>query len=468
MIYPAQTSLIPIQIALTRFLEEGGNISGNYPYWYLGTTPYRYLTGPILPPLLAALDKLIPNLSLFELSFIIIAIFFLIGGLGLFLLVEELGGERRAAVLATVFYLFGPFIPFFFPFTDGLFLISFSLLPFILLLYSRFLKKNDRGVTVPLAGLIVFLLLLNTSIIPTLLIGMAVVFLALTGWEEAEEKLKRSAFLLIGCLLVVTLWYTPSFWLTRLGIPSLAGRDLVQVIFDLGKLLPTALAITAAFVSVKFFKERHLLRDFVFYWLFIFGFLTLMRFISDPDFWLDWSRYNLELQFGLAAGLGLWLTRIKAKNVAAFIGSALIILIWGFLFNHYTIGTLQSDIHQTVEYQISQKLNEATDPGERVLLSGTTAFWLNAFFDVPQVRGGVDQASVEQRWREAIWEIREGEEIEKSLTWLRDLGISYLVVHTQDSREYYHDFTHPEKFEDVVGLEKIYEERGDRIYRVLD
>ena len=51
MIYPAQTSMIPAQIALVRFLEATGwqSANRNYPYWYLGTTPFRYLTGPILP-----------------------------------------------------------------------------------------------------------------------------------------------------------------------------------------------------------------------------------------------------------------------------------------------------------------------------------------------------------------------------------------------------------------------------------
>ena len=49
--FPTQTSLIPIGVALARFLGERGltAFSSNYPYWYLGTTPFRFLTGPVVP-----------------------------------------------------------------------------------------------------------------------------------------------------------------------------------------------------------------------------------------------------------------------------------------------------------------------------------------------------------------------------------------------------------------------------------
>ena len=55
--YPPQTSLIPAAVALTRYIAEHG-FSGNYPYWYLGTTPVRYLTGPVVPNILIVLKNL--------------------------------------------------------------------------------------------------------------------------------------------------------------------------------------------------------------------------------------------------------------------------------------------------------------------------------------------------------------------------------------------------------------------------
>jgi len=41
---------------------------------------------------------------------------------------------------------------------------------------------------------------------------------------------------------------------------------------------------------------------------------------------------------------------------------------------------------------------------------------------------------------------------------LRELGVDWLVVHNQESKEYYHDFVFPDKFEAIEGLERIDDE----------
>ena len=50
---------------------------------------------------------------------------------------------------------------------------------------------------------------------------------------------------------------------------------------------------------------------------------------------------------------------------------------------------------------------------------------------------------------------------------LDELGVTLLVVHTSQSAEPYHDFKHPEKFTQIKQLEKVYEDKGDIIYRLL-
>lgn len=464
--YPAQTSLIPTQVALARFLEQGGfsAIFSNYPYWYLGTTPFRYLTGPIVPTFLALLHRLLPNLSLFELIFGLVGVSWIIGAVGVYLLLKELGREKITALLATLFYLFGPIAPFLFRFGDGLYLMSLSFLPFVLLIYSKTLRNWTQKSVVVLIISICFLILLDSLILTSLVLGMAAIFLAQVGWKETGIQLKRSLLLVTCALLLATLWYTPGYWLTLLGAPSFGGKGLAQVIVWLGKLLPLGLAFGLAIFSARLFKKRDLLRDFCFYWLFIFGFLTLLRFLSDPDFWLDWSAYGIELQLGIAISLGLIATQRFKKLAFGFVLLAFEFLLFAFVFNKYVLGTLQTDIKNTVEYRISKQLEEIANPGEKVFLSGTTAFWLNAFVDIPQVRGGVDQTSVDPSWREAVWKIREGTDEAEEV--LKELKVSYLVVHGPDSEEYYHDFVNPERFKESAGLEKIYEEKGDVIYVV--
>lgn len=87
-------------------------------------------------------------------------------------------------MLAAVFYFFGPIVPFLFRFSDGLYLIAFSFLPFILLLYSRFLqhkghrKEQNHRIDILLCLLTAFIVPLDSLIIPTLILGMAAISLA--------------------------------------------------------------------------------------------------------------------------------------------------------------------------------------------------------------------------------------------------------------------------------------------------
>ena len=470
--YPAQTSFIPVQVALARFLESQGwrAVFVNYPYWYLGTTPFRYLTGPILPTLLVSLHRFLPGLTLFEILLGLICITFPFGATGVYLLVKEMKGGRFSALLAAIFYFFGPVIPLLFRFSDGIYLIALSFLPYILIFYLRFLKQWQRKTAIYLTLSITGLVLLDTTIIPSLIFAMTAVFLAKTGWKNVEEKLKRSLWLIVYSVLLATIWYTPGYWLTLLTAPSLAGKTLLSVAISLPRLLAIALAFFLAIFSTRFFKKKNLFRDFCFFWLFIFGFLTLARFMADPDFWLDWSAYGIELQMGIGMGLSLILSRIKEKTRRTFMSMVLISLLivsWLFLVKNNVIDTFQKEISQSIEYRIGKKLAEIIKPGEKVFLSGTTVFWLNTFFDIPQVRGGEDKAAVHPIWDKAAWEIREGTKVELSEEWLRELGVKYLVVHDQTSKEFYHDFAYPEKFEQG-NFQKLYQDNGDRIYQLRD
>lgn len=96
--------------------------------------------------------------------------------------------------------------------------------------------------------------------------------------------------------------------------------------------------------------------------------------------------------------------------------------------------------------------------------TGSTAFWLDAFADVPQVRGGADQGATNPWWAHATYQIVSGEDAEISLMWLRALNVSYTVVNYPDSRDFYKDYKFPGKFEE--RLKEVYNQAGDVIYEV--
>ena len=181
--FPAQTSFIPVSIALARYLEQGGSIGDNYPYWYLGTTPYRYLTGPVIPWLLTTLHKIFPLLSLFDLMFFLIAAFFLLGGVGWYCLVKSFQQKEKqlppkTAWLAAFFYLAGWLVPCLFPFSDGQHLIALSLLPYFLLTYRYFLRQPGFFTAGAAVGLGALILLVDSTATASIIVGLTAVFLS--------------------------------------------------------------------------------------------------------------------------------------------------------------------------------------------------------------------------------------------------------------------------------------------------
>lgn len=180
--------------------------------------------------------------------------------------------------------------------------------------------------------------------------------------------------------------------------------------------------------------------------------------------------------------IGISLALFKIHEIILVIG-AYFVVGWGLAFQNRDFWLPRRSIENTVEYKISRWFEtrirgstpEGADKalgveplqGSRVFLSGTTAFWLNSLVDVKQVRGGRDEAVKHASWREAVWEIRQGKSGEDTERVLRALAIDYIVVHTQTSAEFYHDFKDPGKFEKIDSLVKIYEEDGDIILKLL-
>ena len=160
------------------------------------------------------------------------------------------------------------------------------------------------------------------------------------------------------------------------------------------------------------------------------------------------------------------LTKIESKRKTDTFIYVCIFLLGLILFKYQLVDSLQTEISQSVEYRIGQQLSQLVKPGELVFVSGSTTFWLNAFFDISQVRGGNDRGSVYSDWRSAAWEIREGQSPEKSLEALKRLEVDWLVVHSSASAEYYHDYSYPDKFKRISALEKVFNQAGDQIYRV--
>jgi hypothetical protein len=140
------------------------------------------------------------------------------------------------------------------------------------------------------------------------------------------------------------------------------------------------------------------------------------------------------------------------------------------MFRHYARDflLLSQDIHQTIEWKTANWLNQHWD-GERVLVPGSSAFWLTAFSDTPEL-WGFDQAVTDYTIRVAEYALYNGDPggtraAEASVLWLKALGVHAVGVSGPESVEFWKPFRNPTRFEGV--LEPLWRyDKDDVLYRV--
>jgi hypothetical protein len=139
---------------------------------------------------------------------------------------------------------------------------------------------------------------------------------------------------------------------------------------------------------------------------------------------------------------------------------------------------LQSvDIQKTIEWRKAQWLNQhwaekqrASGNGDpaRILMTGSSAFWLAAFSDIPQL-WGFDQGTTDYTIRGAEFAIYSSDSVgpntaANSVLWLKALGAQAVSVSGPASEEVYQNFSHPNVFGGV--LDPIWREGDNVIYQV--
>ena len=489
--FPPQTSLIPVTVAVARFTEEFISSEGWlatlklagawYPYWYLGV-PFRYLTGPIVPLFLFIARKILPNASLFTSSIYLLGISFAMGAFGWGAFSAKVTKSKKVGFVVAILLSFLPWRYFSsIALSETSEVIAKNFLPYALIAFFVYLKNKNKGRAFLSILAISTLFLINTSIIPILLVGMVSLILAVSfskgKFTRLTKHIKLSLITLSFALILVTLWYTPGYWLTVILNPSIGGAAGYKVflrIVDLLKVsLPLVFAIAAVYFSGKI-KSRLLV--FSLTWTLTFIFLTVFRFIGDPDFWQDWTSWVFELETGIALIAALPLAELfrklngKKTDVIYSIKIYIVIfagLVTSFLVTKYIYSVLGKPRLISKEPPEGVKsLSVLADIAEdkRVFLSGSTVFWANALYDLVQVRGGVDKAAIHPLWDHAAYQLREGKDADLALVWLQTLGVEYVLVHGPASAESYHDFRYLDKWKSVG--QEVWQGEGDIIYKI--
>jgi len=103
------------------------------------------------------------------------------------------------------------------------------------------------------------------------------------------------------------------------------------------------------------------------------------------------------------------------------------------------------------------------------MLPGSSAFWLTAFFDTPQIGGAFAESVTLPVYSMAWYQIASGDgagsrTAEIAILWLKALGVQAIAMSGPGSTEVFKDFRNTNEFEGV--LQPLWRDRGDVLYSV--
>lgn len=184
-------------------------------------------------------------------------------------------------------------------------------------------------------------------------------------------------------------------------------------------------------------------------------------------------RFHLAMEMGFILSLVFiarpllqrW-TKLRKPAALAFV----ILCLCQFIqYRLYARGLIQGiDITRTSEYKTARWFDRHMRDS-RVMVPGSTTFWLNVFTDTPQLTGCCPQGVLNQMARIADYGITtdltaENRAVENSLLWFKALGVRAVAVSGPRSTEVYKPFYHPRKFEGRLPV--LWRDGDDVIYEV--
>jgi hypothetical protein len=366
---------------------------------------------------------------------------------------HDMGSAFRPRRLQTlVFYGEGPHVA------------AMTLLPLAILLVDLAVRKRRGTFVAGAAVALAAVVLTNWLAGFALALGICAYMLATA--EKWRDLLFVAAIGAAAYGLAMP-WVPPSTIAVTQFNARTVGADYTMVY----RALPGWLAAMGCGLVVLKFATRRLSSGLQFG--VFFSFLTVLITLSEAWFHApivpQAVRYQLEMEMALAILGALWAYEIFKRAPQKVAMSAMVLLVLLLVVpmrisRHYARASLIStiDITQTSEWKTADWLNRNWS-GERVMLPGSSRYWLTAFSDTPEMGGGFDQGTTDEVLRPAGFWITRGTE-EASVLWLKALGVQAVGVSGPGSTEVYRDFPDPKKFEGL--LEPMWKDGGDVLYRV--
>lgn len=471
-------------IALARYMQQNWRDLSWFPLWFSGM-PFQNTYPPLVHAITAAVATL-PGWSPALAYHAVTALFYSLGPVALFWALWKWSLRMGTSLLAALLYsLVSPSAwllpeiradvggPWFarrlqnlVVYGEGPHICSLTLIPLAVLGLEIALKRGRTGHYLWTLAALIAVVLMNWP-------GAIGLTLAVAAWIACQpaRDLLRATVIVLGLAvtgyLIVSPWCPPSTVKVILFNAQRAGGDYV---FGYRHLIWLALAAgVLALLRLAALRlnmagpARFALLLAILSAIIVVAASQGLPLLPQP------MRFHLEFEmaacilgaFGLAALARYWR---YSWPVAVVLGG---IQLWNY--THYARQIIRPlDIRRTVEYQEAMWLDRHV-PQSRVFTPGSVSFWMNIFTDTPQLAGCCDQSAPNWENRVAAYTIYTDENAGDkaayySLVWLKAFGVRAIGTGGPGSREHYHPYRHPAKFDGM--LKEIWRDGDDVLLEV--
>jgi hypothetical protein len=477
-------------IAIARYISRHWGDFSWWPLWHCGM-PYQNTYVPLLHIVVAATSS-IAHLPPARAYHAVVGLIYALGAGTLFLMTTRLGASRPAAFVAAVLYsVFSP-SSFLMPgvagdlggffsarrlqvltvYGEGPHVSCMTLLPIVILALQVALEKGTRRAFAFAAIPIALVFAMNVP--GTMATGVAVFC-----WICVQPASRRLSAWKIAAGASLFAYFLASFAIPPSSLATVGGNvGSMHPGFSTSlKYGPVPLAfVLGAVAALGYWLARTPLSLPARFAILFSGLLVPLSATASVDrFELlpQVGRLHLEAEMGVCILLGCagwWIYRHLPWQARPIL-LALFLAFTVRQTRHYRVRARMDldnvKLEKRSEFTTARWLDRNLGGG-RVYAMGSTAFWLNAFTDTPQLIGCCDQGLSMPVLSQIPYPINAQvtkEDTVRAGVWLRALGVRAIVVNGPASTDEYKDIKAPERFRDVFPA--LQEENGDTVYAVL-
>jgi hypothetical protein len=475
-------------IAISRFLVQRWPDVRWFPFWYSGA-PIENTYFPLLQVIDAIVAKVF-GCSTALAYHAVTAFFYCLGPVFLFLFAWKASKLLHAAFLSGLLYsLWSPSLVLplvradigswhnarrlqtLVHYGEGNHNMGLSLLPLVLLSAWLAITRRRFGWSVAAGILMSALVLTNAFAAVDLAAGLVI----LASLQPRGARLRKLAML-------AAIGGAAYLWVSPILTPDLLHTIRTNSMMVEGnyhytpRVIAAGLLVLAGAAALWYLTGRwnNWFQRFAVLFTWIFAAVVALNYFAGiailPQPW----RYHLEMEIGLCLAivygthhaLSLAHPRVRTGVVALLLGFLIWQAVW---YREYARDLIQSiDITQTIQYKTARWI-DANLKGIRTMISGDAGSWFNVFTDNPQLDSGPDPFSPNWITEIAVYTVYSGQnagdrDAEYSILWLKAFGCHAITVPGPNSREGFHPFHNPRKFEGVLPL--LWHDEDDSIYAV--